>query len=255
MKKIIAGAAIAALVSTSLSAQLVEAPTQTNGVPTAAAAVVAEPAAPADFAVPPAPPVSPKVGLVSLAKGVPITLAVAEEVNSSTHKAGDTFKLTVMNDVRAGDSIVIPSGTPATAEITWRTGKGAFGKSGKMEFALVSIDHKDGRIPVTGTFRQEGEGNTVATGVGILAVGIFAGFITGKRARLPVGRELLSQLAQPVEFTTDGHIAPSFDAKAALAAADASTDLGKCKLEANALDKPKKREKAVEKCYDKKRLE
>jgi hypothetical protein len=252
MKKLLAGVASVALVTTSLSAQLVEAPTQVNGVPVTTEALVEAPAAQADLVAPPLPP---KPAVLMLDKGAPITLAVAEEVNSSTHKAGDKFQLTVLNDVRVGDAIVIPRGTPATAEITWRTGKGAFGKSGKLEFALVSIDHKDGRIPVTGTFRQEGEGNTVATGVGILAVGIFAGFITGKRARLPVGRELLSQVAQPVEFTSDGHIAGSFDSVTALAAAEAGTDLGKCKAEANALDKPKKREKAVEKCYDQKRME
>jgi hypothetical protein len=194
-------------------------------------------------------------GVLTLDKGAPITLAVTSEVNSSTHKAGDTFQLTVLNDVKVGDTVVIPSGTPGTAEITWRTGKGAFGKSGKMEFSLVSIDHKDGRIPVTGTFRQEGEGNTIATGVGVIAIGIFAGFITGKRARLPAGRELLSQIAQPVEFTADGHIARSFNSDAAMAAAEAASPIGQCKANAETIENEKKRKKAMEKCYDTKRLE
>jgi hypothetical protein len=38
--------------------------------------------------------------------GVPITLAVAEEVNSSTHKEGDLFKLTVINDVVSGGQLL-----------------------------------------------------------------------------------------------------------------------------------------------------
>ncbi|MBS1239366.1 MAG: hypothetical protein H6R45_72 [Proteobacteria bacterium] len=227
MKRFIAGAAIAALVSTTLSAPLITAPVQ-------AAEAQAE--------------------LLTLTAGTPVTLAVTQEVNSSTHKAGDTFQLTVLNDVKIGETVVIPRGTPGVGEITWRTGKGAFGKSGKIEFSLRSIDLGGQRIPVTGDYRQEGEGNTVATGVGILAVGIFAGFITGKRARLPVGRELLSQIAQPVPFTADGRLAPSFDGQAAMAAADANTAIGQCRAEAAALTNEKKQKSALKDCYSK-RLE
>lgn len=186
-----------------------------------------------------------------LKAGTPITLAVTEEVNSSTHKEGDTFKLTVLNDVSVGQSVVIPRGTPANAEITWRTGKGAFGKSGKMEFALTSIDLNGKAIPVSGTFRQEGEGNTIATGVGVLAVGLFAGFITGKRARLPSGRELMSQLAQDVPFDAGGGVSASFDSSAATAAAEMKTEIGKCKIAARTLPAGKKQEKALEECYSK----
>lgn len=173
---------------------------------------------------------------------------MSEEVNSSTHREGQTFKLAVLNDVKIGETIVIPRGTPAIGEITWRTGKGAFGKSGKLEFALRYIDLNGQKIPVTGDFRQEGEGNTVATGVGVIAIGVFAGFITGKRARVPVGRELMSQIAQPVSFTDAGSLAPSFDSDAAMAAADAKTPVGQCKAQAAKLP-PKKQEKAVKDCY------
>lgn len=200
---------------------------------------------------PSAPVVEPAAQMLMLNSGVPITLAVTEEVNSSTHEAGDMFKLTVLNDVSSGQTVVIPKGTPATGEITWRTGKGAFGKSGKIEFALRSIDLDGKAIPVTGEFRQEGEGNTIATGVGILAVGLFAGFITGKRARLPAGRELMSQLAQPVPFTPGGQLSSSFNSEAAMAAAEAKTDLGRCKTSAKALPNEKKRKSALEECYSK----
>jgi hypothetical protein len=181
--------------------------------------------------------------------GTPITLAVAEEVNTSTHREGDTFKLTVLNDVSIGQTIVIPRGTPATAEVTWRTGKGAFGKSGKMEFDLHSIDLNGKRIPVNGSFRQEGEGNTVATGVGVIAIGLFAGFITGKRARLPVGRELMSQLAQNVPFTAEGRVANSFDSEAAVMTAESDTPFGKCRAATKAMADSKKQKSALEDCY------
>ena len=230
MKRFITGAAIAALVTTPLAAQTVPAETAAAQAPAAAA-------------------VTSEAGLLTLTAGTPITLAVSRDVNSSTHRAGDTFPLTVLNDVRVGDTIVIPRGTPAQGEITWRTGKGAFGKSGKLEFSLRHIDLNGQRIPVTGDYRQEGEGNTIATGVGIIAVGVFAGFITGKRARLPMGRELMSQLAQPVPFTADGHLAPSYDAGAAMAAAEANSPVAQCRNQATALTNQRERERALRACF------
>lgn len=226
MKRFIAGAAIAALISMPLSAQPVTTP------------VLAVPAA----------------ALLSLNVGTPITLAVAEEVNSSTHEEGDTFKLTVLNDVAVDGVVVIPRGTPGVAEITWRTGKGAFGKSGKMEFSLRYIELDGQRVPISGDYRQEGEGNTVATGVGVLAIGVFAGFITGKRARLPTGRELMGQIAHPVQFTAAGRLASSYDSAAAMAAAEAKTPIGQCRARASTLTSEKKRQSALKDCY-RKRLE
>ncbi len=233
MKRLFAGVAIAALTITPVSAQMAE---ETQAV--------AEQTAPEPVELKP----------LILKSGTPLKLAVSKEVNSSTHDAGDMFGLTVLEDVRVGDTVVIPSGTPASAEITWRTGKGAFGKSGKLEFSMRSVELDGQSIPITGDFRQEGEGNTVATGVGVLAIGVFAGFITGKRARLPMGRELLSQVAQPLEFAPDGSLSPSFDSESAMATAVANTPLGQCKAEADTLSKPKKRQKALKKCY-KKRME
>jgi hypothetical protein len=230
MKKFITGAAIAALVATPLSTQAAMAQEQ----PVAAQA---------------APAAASEAGLLTLAVGTPITLAVAQEANSSTHRAGDAVRFTVLNDVRIGDTVVIPRGTPAQGEITWRTGKGAFGKSGKLEFSLRFIDLGGQHIPISGDFRQEGEGNTIATGIGIIAVGVFAGFITGKRARLPVGRELMSQTAQPVQFTADGHLAPSYDAQTAMATAEASTPLGQCRAQAAALTGQREQERARRNCF------
>lgn len=227
MKKVLSSLAVAMLVSTSLSAQT-ESVTAMDAVQAATSAQ----------------------SLV-LNSGTPITLVVTEEVNSSTHKEGEKFKLTVLNDVKIGETIVIPRGTPAAGEITWRTGKGAFGKSGKIEFALTSIDLNGVSLPVSGSYRQEGEGNTIATGIGIIAVGVFAGFITGKRARVPAGRELLSQLADNVPFGSNGKISSSFDWQASMAAAELKTPIGQCKADARKIEKEKKREKALEDCYSK----
>jgi len=103
---------------------------------------------------------------------------------------GDTFSATVQYPVYLNDVIVIPKGARATGRITWLTSKGAFGKSGKMDIEIEYVEVNGRRIPLEGHFRQEGEGNTVATVGGVVAAGVFAGFITGKSGVIPRGREL-----------------------------------------------------------------
>jgi hypothetical protein len=120
-----------------------------------------------------------------------VVLRMSDELSSKGGqiKAGHTFRLTVAYDVRVNGVTAIPSGTPAIGEVTMRTGKGVFGKSGKMEIALRRIDLNGQAIPIDGKFRQEGEGNTLAAlGAVFIAGGLL--FVTGKSAVIPRGKEL-----------------------------------------------------------------
>src|SRR3569623_1497949 len=119
-----------------------------------------------------------------------VLLRLNSEVNSKKARKGDHFDLTVANDVMLGNYIVIPRGTPARGEITYRTGKGAFGKSAKMEIDLRSLTLGGREVPLSGHFRQEGQGNTGATVGAAVAVGVFSAFVTGRSAIFEQGREL-----------------------------------------------------------------
>jgi hypothetical protein len=120
-----------------------------------------------------------------------IVLRMSDDLTSKGGKidAGHMFRLTVAYDVRVQGTVVIPSGTPAVGEVTMRTGKGVFGKSGKMEVELRHVDLGGRRIPVMGKFKQEGEGNTLAA-VGAIFLSAPLLFVTGKSAVIPRGREL-----------------------------------------------------------------
>jgi hypothetical protein len=134
----------------------------------------------------------PPVTNASLPANTEIMLRMNDELTTKGGKleVGHMFRLSVVDDVRLGDAIVIPRGSPAFGEVTWKTGKGAFGKSGKMEVKMRYIDLNGRRIPLSGEYRQEGEGNTVATVAAVVAVGVFGAFVTGKSAVIPQGREL-----------------------------------------------------------------
>lgn len=141
---------------------------------------------------------------------IPLRLTQAITSKGSSWKEGDQFNLVTASNIMLGNYVVIPEGTKAVGRITWMTSRGAFGKSGKMDIELEYIQLGTRRIPIDGTYRQEGDGATLATVGGVIAAGVFAGFITGKSATIPQGRELNATLENnlPVALPAGAKIAP-----------------------------------------------
>jgi hypothetical protein len=133
----------------------------------------------------------PAGGTITLPANTELLLRMSEEVNSKRVKEGHVFRVALAQDVMVGNYVVLPKGTPGTGFVSYRTGKGAFGKSGKMEVTMKSLDLPNGRsIGLSGMTRQEGQGNTGATVGAVVAVGVFSAFVTGHSAIFQEGREL-----------------------------------------------------------------
>ena len=79
-----------------------------------------------------------------------------------------------------------------------------------MDIELEHIELGGRRIEIDGTYRQEGDGATLATVGGVILAGVFAGFITGKSGTIPQNRELTATLAHdlPVELPEGADTAP-----------------------------------------------
>ena len=116
-----------------------------------------------------------------------VDVTLNSEVSSKKMKQGDKFAVSVSHDVMLGNYVIIPRGTRGEGHISYRTGKGAFGKSAKMEIEISNLDLNGRSIPVSGKFRQGNTGATVGTAV---AVGVFSAFVTGRSAIFEQGREL-----------------------------------------------------------------
>jgi hypothetical protein len=138
----------------------------------------------------------------TLPAGTEVVLRTLEEITTKgdSWTENDTFSLSVVQDVYHEGYVVIPKGSRAVGRIKWLTSKGMFGKSGKMDIELEYVEVHGRRIMLDGTFRQEGEGNTLATVGGVVIAGVFGGFITGESARIPRGRELVATVQDPVEL-------------------------------------------------------
>lgn len=125
----------------------------------------------------------------ALPSNTEVWLTPNAEVNTKRIKQGEKFAMSVTRDVVLGDFIVIPRGTRGTGQVSYRTGKGAFGKSAKMEFDIVELELGGRTIPVQGHYRVEGQGNTGATVGAVVAVGVFAAFVTGRSALISPGTD------------------------------------------------------------------
>ena len=149
-----------------------------------------------------------KRAMLALPANTEILVRMNEELTTKKNEEGDTFYLTVVHDVVHKGFVVIPNGTRAVGELVWRTGKGAFGKSGKMDIEIKYLEMGGQRVPLIGKFRQEGEGNTVATVAAVALILVAAPFITGKTGRIPAGRELtvhtrdMFQIALPAGYAS-----------------------------------------------------
>lgn len=128
-----------------------------------------------------------------------IVLTMNETVSSKSHRLGEKFSLTVAQDVKLNGAVVIPRGTRAVAQITRRTGKGGFGKSGKLDFTVRYLDHNGMRIPLEGRHHQAGEGRTGATIGAVVAAGLVGGMLVkGKNAKIEEGREFTVRTVEAI---------------------------------------------------------
>lgn len=145
---------------------------------------------------------------ITLAPNAEVVVTPNDTLSSKSLKVGDKFKISTVFDVMQEGYVLIPRGTPGEASVSYRTGKGAFGKSAKLEVTFNSLKLGDRVIPLNGSYRCEGQGNAGAAVGAVVAVGVFGAFVTGHSATLTNGQQLRAHTADPVSFTIPAGAAP-----------------------------------------------
>jgi len=188
-----------AMLSVSVHAQESAAPAAT-AEPAAVVETTAAPAAVPAVVAPVVAVAAPAPGLM-LPSYTEVILTPDAEANSKKLREGHTVPMHTVFDVMHNGVVVIPKGTRGMGTVTWRTGKGAFGKSAKMEITFNELTLPNGhRLPLAGMHRQEGEGNTGAAIGAAIAVGVFGAFVTGKSAIIPNGQHLMARTNEPLAY-------------------------------------------------------
>ena len=133
-----------------------------------------------------------------LLAGTSVVVALDAELSTQASLMGDSFAVTVVNDVLQNGVIVIPKGTRGRGEVTFVTKKGTFGKPGIIAIALRDMELNGRQVPLDGRFREEGGNNNAATAATMFAVGIVAGLVKGKTGVIPAGRELKGRTGEDI---------------------------------------------------------
>lgn len=163
----------------------------------------------------------PATRTIVLPPNTEVDVTPNDTLSTKSAKVGDSFRFATVFDVMIDGVVLIPRGTVGQGNVVYRTGTGAFGKSGKMEVTFSSLTLGGRQVALTGKHRQEGEGNTGAAVGAVVAVGVFGAFVKGHSATIANGQSLRAFTAEPLSFTIPAD-APRMPA-AALAAPQTAT--------------------------------
>ena len=118
---------------------------------------------------------------------VPLRMEQGLDSNDKALREGQQIRMSVASDVRLGNLVVIPAGSPATGEITDLRRKGMWGKSGRINARVLSVRVGDRLIRLTGNFDDKGVTGTAGVVAAIAFVPIAGFFMTGTSAKIPAG--------------------------------------------------------------------
>ena len=130
---------------------------------------------------------SPTESVLRAGTEVPLVMAESITTNGKKLRVGQRIRLTVGSDVRLGSLVVIPSGSPAEAEITDVRNKGMWGKSGRIEARVLNVRVGDRLIRLSGSFDDKGVTGTAGVVAAVALVPIAGFFVTGTSASIPSG--------------------------------------------------------------------
>lgn len=135
-----------------------------------------------------------------VAAGSLVQIEIVDPVNSATATRGDVVRLRLTAPVLAGDTVLLPAGTPGLGEVIHAERARGGGKAGELLLAARHLDYADYRIPLRG-MKLGGNGSHRAGAA--LAVAIAAGpvgmLVRGGNLEVPVGTLAEARLAQPLD--------------------------------------------------------
>jgi hypothetical protein len=133
-----------------------------QAVPAPVPDAVAVPAT-APSAAPAAVPATAAATGLTLKEGTEVPLVFAEDLNSKTAVDDDPVNMTLAEDIKVGDVVVVRKGAVALGTVTNAHKSGMLGKPGELSIRLEYLKTDERRIHLRGSKGKEGEGKVGAT--------------------------------------------------------------------------------------------
>jgi hypothetical protein len=138
----------------------------------------------------------------------PVIVRLEEPVSSNKNKAGDRFRISVAEDVRVGEALVIPAGSAGEGEVVHAAKSGAGGKAGELILAarFVRVGDLDIRLRsfALGVVGKDQTNNSLAAS---MIIGPFAMFVKGGVITVPP--ETLGIAKTALEFRLPMVVSPT----------------------------------------------
>jgi hypothetical protein len=111
------------------------------------------------------------LGEVVIPNGTKISTRLEQTISSATAEEGQQVQLTVTENVRIADTIVIPQGSPVLGTVVMAQEKRRMGRTGKLGFSIDKVRAADGEfVPLRYTM-QKREGGSKAVSTGVMTAG------------------------------------------------------------------------------------
>jgi hypothetical protein len=127
-------------------------------------------------------------GSALLPQGMPVHLVFVTDVNSKTADVGDKITLTLAEDIKAGNAVVVAKGAQATGRVIQVDKNGVAGRPGNLAFEVDSLNVNGNMVRLSGSETLEGEPKLPNASVLIPVVGGLAAIARhGKNAEIKPG--------------------------------------------------------------------
>jgi hypothetical protein len=141
---------------------------------------------------------------LTLREGTEVKLKFDETISSKTAALDDPVALTVLEDVRVGDAIVIKTGAHALAYVSNVHKNGMLGKAGELNIRLDSVKAGETKVHLRGTKAREGDGKVGETVVLTVLFGPIGLIKHGKNIQIAAGTPLTAYVADDTVFPAGG---------------------------------------------------
>lgn len=132
-----------------------------------------------------------------------VQVRLVQDVKSGHSRKGEAIHFEVAADVLgAGKDVLLPAGTPVVGTVTRSSGRGMFGKPGKLEFTIDYIKWGDStRIPLRSTaVGGRGRNNSAAAITSAVLLAPIAVFVKGREVKFPKGKEFTVYVDQTTDL-------------------------------------------------------
>jgi len=156
---------------------------------------------PGPAAAPASPSVTPTSAAGVLTKGTPVPLVFAADYTSRKADVGDKINLTVADDIKLGDTIVISKGTPAVVSVTEAHKAGPGGLPGFVSLEAETLTMGNTTMRLAGTVAKEGREVSINPGtIGLAMVPAGLLLVHGNEAEIKPGAVFTATVAEDTKL-------------------------------------------------------